>query len=192
MLNAYDSGDPYLAFAKQAKAVPEDATKKSHGKKRDLFKACVLGVQYGMEAESLALRINRPVIVARNLLRLHREVYSQFWKWSDNAVDHTILTSRQATVFGWVHQIPDGYHVNRNNLKAGGPNPRMLRNFYMQANRAEILRLACILATEAGIRVCAPVHDAVLITAPEREIEEAAKAMSGHMREASRIVLNRF
>ena len=77
MLDAYNSGDSYLAFAKQAKAVPEDATKKSHGKERDLFKACVLGVQYGMEAESLAIKINRPVIVARNLLRLHREVYSQ-------------------------------------------------------------------------------------------------------------------
>jgi ribosomal protein L16/L10AE len=32
----------------------------------------------------------------------------------------------------------------------------------------------------------------VLITAPEREIEEAATAMSGYMREASRIVLNGF
>jgi len=97
MLDAYSSGDSYLAFAKQAKAVPDDATKKSHGKERDLFKACVLGVQYGMEAESLALRINQPVIVARNLLRLHREVYSQFWKWADNAVDYTILTGRQGT-----------------------------------------------------------------------------------------------
>jgi hypothetical protein len=192
MLDAYNSGDAYLAFAKQAKAVPNDATKKSHGKQRDLYKACVLGVQYGMEAESLALRINQPVIVARNLLRLHREVYSQFWKWSDNAVDHTILTGQQATVFGWAHRIPDGYNVSRNNLNGGSPNPRMLRNFYMQANGAEILRLACILATEAGIWVCAPIHDAVLITAPEREIEEAATAMSGYMREASRIVLNGF
>ena len=123
MLDAYNSGDSYLAFAKQAKAVPEDATKKSHRKERDLFKACVLGVQYGMEAESLALRINQPVIVARNLLRLHREVYSQFWKWSDNAVDHTILTGLQATVFGWVHRIPEGYNVSRNNLRGDGPNP---------------------------------------------------------------------
>jgi len=131
----------------------------------------------------LALRINQPAIVARNLLRLHREIYSKFWKWSDNAVDRTILTGQQATVFGWVHRIPEGYNVSRNNLKADGPNPRMLRNFYMQANGAEILRLACILATEAGIRVCAPIHDAVLITAPESEIDDAADAMARYMRE---------
>ena len=48
MLAAYQSGDPYLAFAKQAGAVPQDATKQSHSAQRDLFKACVLAVQYGM------------------------------------------------------------------------------------------------------------------------------------------------
>jgi DNA polymerase I-like protein with 3'-5' exonuclease and polymerase domains len=192
MLDAYNSGDSYLAFAKQAKAVPEDATKKSHSKERDLFKACVLGVQYGMEAGSLALRINQPEIVARKLLVLHREVYSQFWKWADNAVDRTILTSQQATVYGWTHYLPQGLNPNKKNPSGDGVNPRSLRNFFMQANGAEILRLACILATEVGIRVCAPIHDAVLITAPESEIDDAADAMARHMREASRIVLDGF
>src|SRR5205085_503441 len=37
MMEAYRSGDPYLAFAKQAGAVPPDGTKKSHGAVRDLF-----------------------------------------------------------------------------------------------------------------------------------------------------------
>jgi DNA polymerase-1 len=54
---AYRSGDPYLAFAKQAGAVPQDATKATHGPTRELFKQCVLAVQYGMEAQSLAWRI---------------------------------------------------------------------------------------------------------------------------------------
>jgi len=38
MKAAYLSGDPYLAFAKQAGAVPEDATKKSHATERDQYK----------------------------------------------------------------------------------------------------------------------------------------------------------
>ena len=45
------SGDRYLAFAKQAGAVPADATKDSHGPQRELFKQCALAVPYGMEAE---------------------------------------------------------------------------------------------------------------------------------------------
>lgn len=73
MQQAYLSGDPYLAFAKQAGAVPDDATKTSHKAEREQFKACVLAVQYGMGAESLAQRIGQPVIRAKELLRLHRE-----------------------------------------------------------------------------------------------------------------------
>ena len=65
MQSAYLSGDPYLAFAKQAGAVPADATKQTHGPTRELFKHCALGVQYGMEADSLAARIGQPPIVAR-------------------------------------------------------------------------------------------------------------------------------
>lgn len=57
MQEAYLSGDPYLTFAKQAGAVPWDATKTSHPKEREQFKACVLAVQYGMGADSLAKRI---------------------------------------------------------------------------------------------------------------------------------------
>jgi hypothetical protein len=47
MLAAYESGDPYLAFAKQAGAVPHDATKQSHPAQRELFKACVLTAWIG-------------------------------------------------------------------------------------------------------------------------------------------------
>jgi hypothetical protein len=91
MIDAYLSGDPYLAFAKQAGAVPADATKDSHGPIRELFKQCVLAVQYGMEAESLAARIGQPPAMARDLLRAHRETYRAFWQWSDAAVNHAML-----------------------------------------------------------------------------------------------------
>jgi DNA polymerase I len=38
MMDAYRSGDPYLAFAKQAGAAPPDATKATHKTIRDQFK----------------------------------------------------------------------------------------------------------------------------------------------------------
>jgi hypothetical protein len=180
MLAAYRSGDPYLTFAKQAGAVPPDATKGSHPTERELFKACALAVQYGMEAESLALRIEQPPVVARDLLRAHRETYRIFWRWSDQVVDHAMLTGSIYTTFGWT------LHVGADS------NPRSLRNFPMQANGAEMLRLACCLATERGIQVCAPVHDAVLIAAPIERIEADVVAMQEIMCEASRVVLAGF
>ena len=180
MQAAYRSGDCYLAFAKQAGAVRMDATKETHGPQRELFKACVLAVMYGMGAISLALRIAQPRIVASNLLRAFRETYPTFWRWLEAAVDTAMLTGSLHTVFGW------HVHIGEN------PNPRSLRNFSMQANGAEMMRLACCLATERGIEVCAPVHDAVLICAPLDRLDADIAAMRAAMADASRIVLGGF
>ncbi|MGZ4979610.1 MAG: hypothetical protein ACXV8O_20945 [Methylobacter sp.] len=62
----------------------------------------------------------------------------------------------------------------------------------MQANGAEMLRLACCLMTERGIKVCAPVHDAVLIEAPLTELDQAITTAKDCMKEASHIVLDGF
>lgn len=180
MKEAYRSGDPYLAFAIQAGAVPKTATKQTHEAERAQFKACVLAVQYGMGEASLAARINQPVARARQLLALHRQTYRQFWKWSDSAVDEAVLGGRLWAGFGWqIH--------TRDEL-----NDRSLRNFPMQANGAEMLRIACILLTEAGIRVCAPVHDALLIEAPLAELDDAIATTKSLMQKASWIVLDDF
>ena len=69
-------------------------------------------------------------------------------------------------------------------------NERSIRNWPIQAAGADILRIACILATRHGIRLLAPVHDAVLIEAPIERIEADVALMQEIMRRASRIVLN--
>jgi DNA polymerase-1 len=180
MLAAYASGDPYLAFAKQAGAIPEDGTKEAHVNVRELFKTTALAVLYGMEAYGLALKLDQPTIVARDLLRAHHETFRRFWRWSDAVVDHAKLTGQLRTVFGWTLH------------GCCGANPRSLRNFEMQSHGAEMLRLACCLATERGVEVCAPVHDAVLIMAPVGEIEAAVAVTREAMAEASRVVLDGF
>ena len=50
----------------------------------------------------------------------------------------------------------------------------------------------CCLATERGVQVCAPVHDALLIEAPANEIGRAVAAAESAMREASSLVLGGF
>jgi DNA polymerase-1 len=177
MCAAYESGDPYLAFAKQAKAIPPEGTKQSHGAIRDLFKACALAVQYGMGADSLAQRIGRPVSDARTLLELHRKTYATFWRWSDAAVDHAMLHGWLGTVFGWTIHTSDR------------ANARSLRNFPMQANGAEMLRLASSRGTEQGLQICAPVHDAILIEAPLDALDGAVALAQKIMADASSLVL---
>src|ERR1700722_18558271 len=80
MMDAYRSGDPYLAFARQAGAVPPDATKHSHAAERDRFKVCALAVQYGMEAEGLAKKLDDTPARGRELLRLHHATYPIYWR----------------------------------------------------------------------------------------------------------------
>ena len=62
----------------------------------------------------------------------------------------------------------------------------------MQANSAEMLRIACILIAKKGIKICAPVHDAILIESKEEDIERDVQIAQGCMKEASRIILSGF
>lgn len=180
MMEAYASGDPYLTFAKQAGAVPPDATKKSHPVERTRFKVCALAVQYGMGEQSLAASLGEPEIVGRELLRLHKQTYPTYWRWSQAAVDHAMLFRRLHTVFGW-------------NLFVGpDANPRSLANFPCQANGAEMLRLACSLIVERGIRLLAPIHDAVMVEADANEIDDVVAATQAAMCDAGRIILDGF
>jgi len=177
---AYSSGDPYLEFARMAGAVPSSATKKSHPVERAAFKQCMLATSYGQREHGLSEKLGTSIAHARNLLRQHYETFPQFWRWSQSMVDSAMLLGSVATVFGWtLHTL-------------GGDNPRSLGNFPMQAHGAEMMRLACSLATEDGIRVCCPVHDALLIEAPTDTINEVVARTQTHMAEAGRIVLDGF
>jgi len=180
MQAAYSSGDPYLAFARQAGAVPIEATKLTHEATRERYKQCSLAVQYGMGAESLGERIDQPTAEARALLRTHRAVYRRFWAWSDAVLDYAHLHGRLFTAFGWPLFV---------GADARAP---ALRNYPMQGNGAELLRLACILATERGVEVVAPVHDALLIEADAKAIDDAVALTQAAMLEASRAVLSGF
>jgi len=180
MQAAYNSGDFYLHFAAQAGAVPPGATKATHPVERERFKVCALGVLFGMTEHGLARKLGLSLSEAGQLLLAHRKAYSAFWRWSDGMVDTAMLTGQLRTTFGWT------LHAHAKTKT------RTLRNFPMQADGAEMLRIACIMLEEVGIRVCAPVHDAVLIEAPLAEIEGTVARAQAIMREASAIVLGGF
>ena len=179
MLDMYQSGDPYLSFAKRVAAAPEWATKKTHEPLRDRYKVGLLAIQYGMHAAALSSRIGISSFEAQEMLNQHRELFAQYWQWSDDWVQNALQTGVMWTVFGW--ECRTGITEF---------NERSIRNFPVQANGAEILRIACVMMERHGLRVCAPVHDAVLIEAPIDQIEADVALAQEIMRRASRIVLN--
>ena len=119
--------------------------------------------------------------MARSLIAAHKRRYPKFWRWSEALVARGMQGSSLSTVFGWrLH--PTEYS-----------RATTLMNFPMQANGAEILRLACCLGIERGVRICAPVHDA---HSDPRHRSIGSKRISPPcaraMAEASRVVLNGF
>ena len=179
MWDAYTSGDPYMAFARQAGLVPPEATKASHKAERQRAKAIVLGVGYGMSADSMAVQAGLHIDEARDLLLRHKLTYRKFWAWATQIQNAGLLGFTLQTTFGWTWHAGIGTHVN----------PRSLLNWPMQANGAEMMRLACCELTEQGIIVCCPVHDALLVESLADDIDFVITATRAAMEHASELVL---
>jgi DNA polymerase I-like protein with 3'-5' exonuclease and polymerase domains len=175
--DAVQSGDVYLAFAKMAGLAPPDATKESHKRIRDMCKTCVLGINYGMGADALALRTGLGKREAAALIQRLMRMFPAFAEWMDITVSRAQLQGYLSMRLGWTLKT------------AAHHRPTSQRNFPIQGNGNEMLRLACSLGAERGVKVCAPVHDAVLIEAGADRINDAVLAMQAAMAEASRVVL---
>ena len=180
MMAAYRSGDSYLAFAKQAGAVPESATKQSHELTRNLYKTGSLSIQYGISTKSLAVALGQPLCIAQQLSERHHRLYRQFWRWSANIIDHAKLKHFIETRLGWRQWVDCQ------------TNPRSLLNFPMQSNGAEMLRLYICEATEQGFWIGGPVHDAVLLVAPLELLQTHTAQNKVLMQEASGWLLAGF
>ena len=177
---AYESGDPYIAFAIEAGLAPLEATKETHKDIRNRCKSVVLGTNYGMSAYGVAQAAKIHVLEAKSLLQKHRETYKKFWSWADNNKETGLLGLKLQTDFGWSIKVEGGI------VKAN-----TFLNWPMQANGAEMMRIACVLAVERGIKLCAPIHDALLIETPSTQIDAEVAKLKDSMSQASEEVLGK-
>jgi hypothetical protein len=176
-----ESGDPYLNFGKIVGLIPSDATRQTPGVGviRDRLKVLCLGVQYGMQKSTLATRLGVSDIEAHEMLQLHRDLFSQYWHWSEDWLHHSLTNGMMRTVYGW--QCATGITEF---------SERSIRNWPIQSTCADIFRLAYVWGARHGLTLIAPVHDAVLLEAPEDRIEANVALMREIMRRASRVILN--
>jgi DNA polymerase I len=163
MADGYREGDPYLAFAKAAQLVPADATKTTHKLMRERCKAVVLGINYGMGPEAMALQAGITPAEAKELLQLHNETYRPFWRWIGDMVSSAMLTNKMQTVFGWRRRV------------GRDANPRSLMNFPMQSHGAEMMRIAAIAATVAMLAAIRLASSRVRRCAAERRPGSSSK-----------------
>jgi DNA polymerase I len=177
LMEAYESGDPYLTFGKLAGAIPSYGTKKTHPEEREKFKQLMLALNYGMSVETFALRTKIPLFEARAMVKTHKQKFHRYWDWNSTFVDMGMLSGLVKTNFNWYY-------------RTGLAKPRTLMNWSMQSHGAEILRLAICLCFDDGIKVIAPVHDALLVEGPASEIDSIVKNTIKCMEDASEYVIN--
>jgi DNA polymerase-1 len=171
--------DPYLAFPKHLGLVPADATKKTHGALRDVYKIGLLAIQYGQRPKGLATRLGISEYAAYEMHAQHHELFAVYWAWANDWLAHGLDSGVMWTPLDW-------------SLVTGETefNERSLINFPVQASGADILRISVVWATSKGLRLLAPIHDALLIESPLDRIDHDVALLQELMRRASRVVLN--
>ena len=172
----YTTGDPYMRFAVSAGLAPPEATKDTHGSVRDICKSLFLAIGYGMQAPSLAQKAGISAAKAEELLQLHGQTYRAFAHWRSETVDQARLGGRMRTAFGWRRRGCERARATE------------LMNWPIQSAGAELMRIVCIGATEAGIEVAAPIHDAFLIVSPLDRLDHDVARMRQIMTRASEVV----
>jgi DNA polymerase-1 len=177
MLKFYET-DPYLSFAKHVRAAPSWATKHTHGPLRDRYKTGLLAIQYGVSYLTLAAKLGVSPTAAQAMIDQHHELFSTYWRWAEDwlawALDHGVM---------WTH-IDWQCAVGDVKLKT-----RTIINWPVQSIGGDILRLACVWATKRGLRLTAPVHDAVLLESTIDRIDRDVTLLQDIMARASALVL---
>jgi DNA polymerase-1 len=176
-----ESGDCYTNHAIECGIAPPHATKQTHGVERDtLYKPALLSQFYGSYAEGLARRLGVTSDYAHHRMVLpHQRMYKVYWQWITDFVYGASERGFARTGYGWRMQL------------TGDTDWKTMLNWPIQSAGADILRFAVIGMVRNGIRVAAPIHDAVLTVCREDEVDEHVEAVNRIMRKAAWIAIGR-
>lgn len=157
MIDSYFSDDVYMAFARLAGMVPEDATKDTHPEERQMAKQCVLSMSYMQTAYGLAEKLTEDLgrlvteTEAQVFIDAFYEVFSDLKVFQDEAQKMYKKQKYLALPCGW-------------RLFEHQDNFRSVTNFGVQGFGASVLRKAVALARAKGIKVIKTLHDAIYIS----------------------------
>lgn len=179
MIDAYESGDVYLYFAKLAKAVPWDGQRKDYEDVRDAFKATVLALSYDMGPDALASKLTQDTgkphtrAEAEEYIHKFKVAFPKYIKFREALIQKYSEEEDKAKI-----RLADGWYMFADN-----DNHRSVGNMPIQGMGACILRKAIQLCQDAGLEVIIPLHDALYC---EFDVEDTykIKVMESCMREA--------
>ena len=159
MIKAYESGDPYLHFAKLDGAVPQDGTKETHKHERSIYKTVVLGISYLMGSKSLAAKLTTDLgrlytqEEAQELINAFHAAFPDFAEWQQDLIETYGNSGRFARL-----KLPCGWYMWQDNKNA-----KSVGNMPIQGFGSCIMRKAVALAQDRGLDVIYTLHDAIYV-----------------------------
>jgi hypothetical protein len=122
-----------------------------------------------------------------------RERYPHMVEYAHDTVLRGTSSGQLKTRLDWKLHIRDiiasKYALEGEPKLANQLTPNSLRNWPVQSNAAEILRLAVIEATDRGVAVVGTLHDALFIESPVEEIQRQVELTQDAMQDASATIL---
>ncbi len=175
-------GDAYGVLARALGLLDGDTM--DAGTARQCAKRAVLVALNGGGAQTIAKAIGGSAELVETVLKRLDNLLAPIRKWQRRVLDAAALDGVLTSAFGWqmrFRQCPRGRV--RSELSA--------MNFPIQANGADMMRLATIIAVERGVHVCAIVHDAFVVEAADDKIDDAVVLMHTAMDRACAAVLGK-
>jgi DNA polymerase-1 len=195
MQKMLQAADPYIQFGEMAGVIPQGSLEKYGAKKcketfkeeRTRLKSITLGVLYGKTVYTVAAECGISEEEAASLLRLHKRMFPKFWLWIGWLVNEALATREITTNLGWRRWLltKKERDAKKDEDQKHKRVQNSLRNFPMQSHGSEMLRLAILYATEKGLRICAPLHDAIFAVAPANLEKWATETLKDCMERAA-------
>ena len=147
------SEDVYLYTANQAGALKGVNDPDRVKAVRKDYKVTFLAKSYGMGVQSVARKLKKSVVVAREIINSIETLFEGYYKWVKDTVEMFKIRGQMTTRHGWCRSCKGVQNLNE----------RSLQNWPIQSHGAEILYWTVINVRKAGYTIIATVHDAILV-----------------------------
>lgn len=183
LMHAYLSGDVYLSFGKSMGVIPPDGTKDTHAKERNICKAIILGIQFGMGVRKLAASANVELDTAKQYLNYHKRIYKNFWNWRENYIKCHEFVGLSVLKDGWWLMDNTAYK-DTDKYAAGDHYALTTGNFPIQGHGAAIMRKAIDNCFNKNLFVLCPLHDEIIIMCHDKDVNIASQLLISSMQSA--------
>ena len=165
--------DPYVELAIMVALAAPGADEQSDPEARGKGKVIQLALLYGAGPGLIARATSMTPEQARVFLKRQRQILRRFFAWSDLKAQRAVTCKTLVTQLGWTIRFRPGTSTK-------SPE-RTGRNFCIQGSAADMMRLLMIRLAEAGVAICAAIHDGFLFECDDREVEKVLAVIKAAM-----------